>query len=605
MRDDRVHDGQVMQLDQCLSCTRYEPIFGQTYDLLNEIGSNTAMILDDTSMAYMNLRDYSKFTRIEEAPEPMTKSVFDTTMNSVRPATAIKFKDEWDQGVKMKWKLTPKENQKPICNWRQDINKPDKSPKKLPSFQFNMANAGSQTGGASVASDACPILAGNKKEVMAIHYEYMENDGHKIEEVAKFFDMAKDYVMEKGGHGRASLTAINTQKYADTLNKICEEKKVDPMLILSIFAAESDATQGKAGGGIAQLSALKDKNGLTAEEDIGTAVDAIKSYLDKYSAGDNVMLPVTLFGAGAAKAKHLQKKNKDTQLFDKDWVGAMKYDLENTDEIFSYWPKVVNFYRFFSNSDTKKSVLAQGDANSEYDFLFKDNDLGEVNFVSDYGGKNESSGNSSMSQSITFNIKEENKISVISSREGHIMESGKDELGNFIKVRYGDNEEIEYHGLSSLSDKKEIASPKTELGKAGKVVTVIYYVGGKPEDPKLIWPSLRGKESKDTKNGTLGAIVLQGQSTTQDVTSKDSVVVGGGTDGTYDMDDISNYDMSAMDKNEENKDKKDKSSNDGKADDKTSDAKKEDTSVSKKEDSAESSDKKDNDTDKKGEEKSS
>ena len=29
MRDDRVNDGQVMQIDQCLSCTRYEPIFGQ------------------------------------------------------------------------------------------------------------------------------------------------------------------------------------------------------------------------------------------------------------------------------------------------------------------------------------------------------------------------------------------------------------------------------------------------------------------------------------------------------------------------------------------------------------------------------------------------
>ena len=28
MRDDRVNDGQVMQIDQCLSCTRYEPIFG-------------------------------------------------------------------------------------------------------------------------------------------------------------------------------------------------------------------------------------------------------------------------------------------------------------------------------------------------------------------------------------------------------------------------------------------------------------------------------------------------------------------------------------------------------------------------------------------------
>ena len=29
LRDDRIGDGQVMQLDQCLSCSRYEPIIGK------------------------------------------------------------------------------------------------------------------------------------------------------------------------------------------------------------------------------------------------------------------------------------------------------------------------------------------------------------------------------------------------------------------------------------------------------------------------------------------------------------------------------------------------------------------------------------------------
>ena len=80
----------------------------QTYDILNEIGANTAMVLDDTQMAYMNLRDYAKFSRIEESPEPKQDVSFDTSENSTRSSLAVKFKDEWDQGVKMKWKLTPK-----------------------------------------------------------------------------------------------------------------------------------------------------------------------------------------------------------------------------------------------------------------------------------------------------------------------------------------------------------------------------------------------------------------------------------------------------------------------------------------------------------------
>ena len=30
MRSDRVNDGKLVQIDQCLYCTRYEPVFGQS-----------------------------------------------------------------------------------------------------------------------------------------------------------------------------------------------------------------------------------------------------------------------------------------------------------------------------------------------------------------------------------------------------------------------------------------------------------------------------------------------------------------------------------------------------------------------------------------------
>ena len=34
LKDDRIGDGQVMQIDQCLSCSRYEPIVGRFFIIL-------------------------------------------------------------------------------------------------------------------------------------------------------------------------------------------------------------------------------------------------------------------------------------------------------------------------------------------------------------------------------------------------------------------------------------------------------------------------------------------------------------------------------------------------------------------------------------------
>ena len=44
-----------MTLDQCLNCTRYEPILGQVYQILDETGLNASIILDDMQMSYSDL----------------------------------------------------------------------------------------------------------------------------------------------------------------------------------------------------------------------------------------------------------------------------------------------------------------------------------------------------------------------------------------------------------------------------------------------------------------------------------------------------------------------------------------------------------------------
>lgn len=143
LRDDRCGDGQVMQLDQCLSCSRYEPIIGQRYDLVNEVGANLAAIQDDIQAGYMNMEDYIDWVRVEK----MHKNRKDTDLayqsTKTREEGEQDFKDIWDEGVKMGWKLTPVEQQKPQINWRQDINSQDKSPQKLDSSQQSNGLGGS------------------------------------------------------------------------------------------------------------------------------------------------------------------------------------------------------------------------------------------------------------------------------------------------------------------------------------------------------------------------------------------------------------------------------------------------------------------------------
>lgn len=66
LRDDRVHDACSMTLDQCLSCTRYEPIIGQIYEILDDTGVNGSVMLDQMQMSYMDLEDTRNLNRVEE-----------------------------------------------------------------------------------------------------------------------------------------------------------------------------------------------------------------------------------------------------------------------------------------------------------------------------------------------------------------------------------------------------------------------------------------------------------------------------------------------------------------------------------------------------------
>lgn len=139
LHDNRINDGETVTLDQCLNCTRYEPIEGQVYAILDDTGSNIVQVMDDLQMAYMDVDDYKELSRVEEFhKEPKYAKV---TKNPTEPPKLFsedkwkekdekdKTKDNKQQGFKMDWKPTKLETHTPHINkYDTEGMKADKKP---------------------------------------------------------------------------------------------------------------------------------------------------------------------------------------------------------------------------------------------------------------------------------------------------------------------------------------------------------------------------------------------------------------------------------------------------------------------------------------------
>lgn len=96
--DHRVNDGAIVTIDQCLNCTRYEPVLGQVYAILDETGSNIVQVMDDMQMSYMGIKDYKDLNSISGYYEGQTNAKVDT-IPAETPKLFIedKWKDEEEE----------------------------------------------------------------------------------------------------------------------------------------------------------------------------------------------------------------------------------------------------------------------------------------------------------------------------------------------------------------------------------------------------------------------------------------------------------------------------------------------------------------------------
>ena len=150
LRDDRITDGQFMQIDQCLTCTKFEPIIGQVYEIMNDMGVGVAQVLDDNQMSYMNNDQYIDMSRVENYQSSPKKANFDLT-KVLNPQNGDEqgFRPQYGEGIKVSWQKVPVEEQKCHINWRQSINDDGSGLGRLASWAENEGNLGyNLTGGA-------------------------------------------------------------------------------------------------------------------------------------------------------------------------------------------------------------------------------------------------------------------------------------------------------------------------------------------------------------------------------------------------------------------------------------------------------------------------
>lgn len=211
LNDNRIQDGQNVQIDQCLNCTRYEPVFGQCYELLNDLGANVASILDDNQMSYTNMESYIEQNRSENYHTETEKASIDlsTVTTKIEKSYNDKdFKTRWGNGIQMKWDLVPKEQQKPHINWRQSINDDGSHLKRLASFPQNESNMGANIVNNSAYQN---VFKKNKEEMDKSCNTKLSN---WISTGQKSSESINDELINKikGGWAQEIRTAINGQK---------------------------------------------------------------------------------------------------------------------------------------------------------------------------------------------------------------------------------------------------------------------------------------------------------------------------------------------------------------------------------------------------------
>ena len=270
--DDRINEGQDMQLDQCLYCTRYEPIVGQCYEIMNDLGANVAAVMDDNQMAYSNMHKYIEQNRVEKYHMETEKASIDLAKVKTKDKNIETFSDVWGRGIAMDWHLVPKEEQKTHINWRQSITDDGSGLEKLASFPSNFDNLGD-----NIVSDP------DNLDCFTRNKQAMDNNKD---------DLLKTYI-ETGKKEADNFGEVEEKLQMEWIKKVHEKAKTDTVTAGSMaHVAGTDDFEGQIKKFKEMSKKLSIKNAAVVLAAIGTSAEVILGNKDKKVPRlDNVLDP--------------------------------------------------------------------------------------------------------------------------------------------------------------------------------------------------------------------------------------------------------------------------------------------------------------------------
>lgn len=127
LKDDLVQDAAIVSLDQCLNCSRYEPILGQFYEIIREdMKPNMAQLYDDVQASHMTRNEFASFNSISDYTKSLELPTTDLTKLHMQYTADEDYDDLLKSGshFMMNWSETSFDKQSPHINiYEYDPNK--------------------------------------------------------------------------------------------------------------------------------------------------------------------------------------------------------------------------------------------------------------------------------------------------------------------------------------------------------------------------------------------------------------------------------------------------------------------------------------------------
>jgi hypothetical protein len=527
LHDDRINDGQSMTLDQCLNCSRYEPMIGQIYDILDSSGQNLAAILDDNQMAYMTMQEYITQNRLEE----MYSKKQTADLKKDAETTPKSFKEIWgaDEGYSqftMDWTETPVESQMPHIKSYQYGDGPLYDADGI--LQQGLANAAASGGGGGGGAYSDVVDSSN-----AMSPEYHGAVSSSDSFIQQMIDGAKNFA---SGSAPATIDNMIQYGYKDDLINASLAAGVDPWLTLAIVATESngnpnDSTgtyQGLmqvAGGGtdpkLNIIAGLNTYNGKKRSLQTSKEVFIVTAY----NSGEGVLLGTK--SAPACPANFKEIRNTDYKWC--DFVLQLKTQVEkyfpnySVTEKCQYFPRVMYCFQYLKQECQNRAYNFYTPPNTnsgggKYDGTFMlplaASDLAHMYLTSDYGYRNNPTkpGTRQFHNGLDFaplKSLEGNSYFIYAAGNGKVTVAGPaGTAGNMVRIQHDNGYYTEYMHMINNSivvkvGDNVIAGAKIgEMGTTGSSTAKHLHFGVKtisgsaPVDPKQFLSSLSGKEGR-------------------------------------------------------------------------------------------------------------